>query len=391
MNEKELRAFLEKQDQELKALVTKGEEEIKLLGKVQQETKESIDKLAKAALETSARLLVLEQHVTAGGGAGGQNTVKTYGELVTESEGFKAVQHGAKETGKIPVGSFHKTAIINATGQNQPLVPDYRVPGILMPGLRRLTIRDLLPSNRTTSNLIQYTQEDTFTNTAAPQAGENVAKAESALVFSLHNAPVQTLAHWIPASRQVLDDSVSLADYINSRLMFGLKLVEEDQLLNGNGTGQNLRGLVPSAVAFNRVRAGDTDVDAIRRAKTQVADSFFDADSVILNPHDWEVIELVKESTGGYILSAPQTGAPPRLWGMDVVPTPAMPVGQFLCGAFRMAASIWDRWDATIEVSREHQDFFIKNMVAILCEERLALTVFRPSALVYGALPTQSS
>ena len=101
-----------------------------------------------------------------------------------ESEGFKALQKGAKESGKLNIGSAWKTNIINATGQNQPLVPDMRVPGIITPGLRRLTIRDILPQYRTSSNLVQFTKEASFTNAAASQtAPEGTAKAESAMTF----------------------------------------------------------------------------------------------------------------------------------------------------------------------------------------------------------------
>jgi HK97 family phage major capsid protein len=61
--------------------------------------------------------------------------------------------------------------------------------------------------------------------------------------------------------------------------------------------------------------------------------------------------------------------------------------GQFLAGAFKLGAAIWDRDSATVEISREHDDFFTKNLVAILVEERIGLTVFRSDAFVYGGLP----
>jgi len=393
MELKDIESKLASIEAEIRKFLEKRAEELLLMGKASEETKTTLDKLGTQWKEISARLLTVEQSIVSRMGGGVPDQPKSLGEIFVGSDGYKAMQNGAKESGKIKIGSFHTKTITNATGQNQPLVPDFRMPGIIGPGLRRLTVRDLLPNNRTTSNLIQYTKENVFTNSAAMQAGENVAKAESNITFTLANAPVQTLAHWLGASRQVLDDSPALEDYINSRLMFGLKQVEEDQLLTGDGTGQNLSGLITNATAYNRGTAGgDVDVDIIRKGKTQVQDSFFEPDAVIIHPHDWERIELTKATgTGNYLVSVPQVGAVPRLWGLDVVPTPAIPVGKFLVGAFRMAAAIWDRWDATIELSREHQDFFIKNMVAILCEERLALTVFRPLALVYGTLPQPGS
>jgi HK97 family phage major capsid protein len=129
----------------------------------------------------------------------------------------------------------------------------------------------------------------------------------------------------------------------------------------------------------------------LRHAITQCEASFFEADGIVLNPQDWEAIELTKTtgsaSSGQYIFANPQGIAIPRLWSKPVVATYAMPKSQFLVGSFGMAAAIWDRQDATVEVSREHSDFFIKNMVAILAEERLGLTVYRATALIYGGFP----
>ena len=360
------------------------------LSEIEAQLKGFLERHDKSGKELAARMLQLEQFTASRGGPAAPMD-KSIGQMVVEDPGFQALQRGAKESGRIMVGSLHGKAITGTAGG--PLTPPQWYPQIVTPtGQRQLFVRDLLSQLRTTSNLVQFSRELVFTNSAAPQAGENTAKAESNITFELANAPVQTLAHWIAASRQVLDDAPSLSDYINSRMLYGLKLAEEQQLLTGDGTGQNLSGLITNATPYNRGTAsGDTDMDVIRKAKTQVRDSYFEADAVVVHPHDWERIELTKTTYGEYIASTPRDGAPARLWNMTVVPTPAIAVGKFLCGAFRMAAAIWDRWDASIQVSFENQDNFIKNMVTILSEERCALTVFRPLALVYGTLPQTGS
>jgi len=369
MTEQELRQFLETQDAELKALASRPD------------------------AETAARLLAIEQRIVQrgpGGGIPNFGLEKSFGDLVVESEGFAQFKKGGNRSGQIAIGSFHKTAIINASGQNQPLVPDYRMPGIVAPGMFPLTVRDALAQFRTTSNLVQYTRELSFTNAAAPQAGENVAKAESAMTFELLNAAVQTLAHWIPVSRQVLDDAVALADYLNMRLLYGLKNVEEQQLLNGNGTGQQLSGLIANATPYAGP-AGSTLLDTLGIAISQVEARGFKPDRILLHPQDFWQMSLIRTTTGEYVYSNPLVTTPAQLWSVPVITTVNLTRGNFLVGAFKQAAAIWDRWDATIEVSREHQDFFIKNMVAILCEERLALTVFQPSAIVVGTFTVVGS
>jgi len=347
--------------------------------------------------EQNARLLAIEQKLTAPrGGGSDSDDPNDIGRTVANSAQFKSFKEGNQgRTGRITVGNFHKTTIVNATGLNQPLVPPYYRPGILMPGLQRLTIRDVLPSFPVNSNMVEYCRESSHTSNAGIQTNEGDTKGESALGFELKFAPVQTLAHWIPASRQVLDDAQALAAYINARLTYLLKLKEEDELLNGTGTGVELSGLVTNATAFDTsytTVATDTFIDVIGHALEQVTEnSNFEPDGIVMNRLDWHTVTLIKTqgtaSSGQYIYSDPHNAQTPQLWGVPVIPTKSMPRGQFLVGAFKMAAAIWDRNGATIDISREHADFFTRNLVAILCEERLALTVFRPDALVYGGFP----
>ena len=363
--------------------------------------------------KNQARLLELEQNGAAALPAASTPRVNTFGQMVLESDGFKeAEKHGFPHdsVGKVEVGSLigyegisdpfraQAAAIVNATGLNQPLVEEDRVAGIFIdPAERIMTIRNLIPVQRTTSNLITFVVENVFTNAAAvqgagssPQVFENVAKAESGITFTLSNEPVHTLAHWIPASRQVLEDSSMLRGHIDQRLMFGLKQVEETQLLTGSGVGANLNGLQTQATAYDVGLdvANDTDIDKLRHAIFQVVrDGEYIASGMVLNHLDWHTIELIKVNAGTddrYVWSNPAQKNAQRMWGIDVVTTNTQTAGTFLVGAFTLAATIWDRGNATIEVARQHASFFIENMVAILVEERLALTVYRPLALVTG-------
>jgi HK97 family phage major capsid protein len=342
--------------------------------------------------EQSARLLAIEQKMTAPhGGPGGDGSNLSIGQQVAESPQFKAMlQNNSPRSGVIPITGL-KATIVNATGLNQPLVPGQRVFGIIPPGQRRLTVRDLLPQLPTSSNMIEFTKETSSTNNAGIQATEGDVKGESALGFTLSYQPVRTLAHWIPASKQVMEDSASLAAYINSRLLYMLKLKEEDELLNGSGVGSELSGLIANSTAFDTSYTNpttDTFLDVLEHGITQVQqNSDFEADGIVLNNLDWAAIQLIKNTQGNYIYGNPNTASVPQLWGLPVVPTKSMARNQFLVGAFQMAATIWDRSDATIELSREHADFWVRNLLAILVEERLTLVVYRSDALLYGGLP----
>ena len=347
-------------------------------------------KLAADFAEIRTRVMEAEQKMSKSSGSNlsGDEQKSVY-ELIVASDEYKAAPKNGKMN-DVNIGSFHKTQIINATGQNQPLVPSQRQPGLIVPAEQRLYIRDLLPQATTASNLIEFASEATFTNNARAQGDaspggiEGEAFAESAMTFTLANAAVVTLGHWIPASRQVLSDAAMLQGHIQSRLTYGLKLVEEQQLLRGDGTAGTLSGLNNQAAAYNRGVTNDTMLDTLLKALLQVSLSNYEASGYVLNPIDWYTAMLLKDTTNRYLFSNPQDMVQPRIWAKPVVASQTQTAGKFLCGAFNLGAQIWDREDATVRISENVNDHFIKNMVAILAEERLALTVYRSTAFVYG-------
>lgn len=289
---------------------------------------------------------------------------------------------------KTDTSQFEFKAITSAGASAGALLQNERRAGIIEVPLRPLSIRDILPSRSTTAAAIEYVKEKQFTNSAATVA-EGAAKPYSDLTFELLSVPVRTLAHLLKGSVQILDDAAGLASFAIRRGQGGLRIVEENQLLTGNGTGTNLAGLIPAASTFvhTGIPGGNasTQVDRIRWAALQVRKSFYAADTVVLNPHDWALIELLKDTQGSYLFSAFTQGAPRRLWGLTVVESDAIAQGTFMVGNFSLAAEIADRQGITVDISTENVDDFEKNMVSIRVESRLALQIFRPTAFVYGA------
>lgn len=370
---------------DLKSFIDKANAEIKETGKTSTETKSALEALTTQINTIGTRIDKVEAKGNREDAAGQER--KSLGTQFIEMEDYKTF--GASRGTKL---RFNTKAILNATGQNQPLVPQQQLAGIQQQPNRRLRVRNLLQTGRTTSNLIQYAKENVFTNNAGPQAdgsptvaAEGALKNQSDITFVLANAPVVTLAHFILASRQVLDDAPMLQSYIDGRLLYGLALEEEDEILNGDGSVGTLDGLMHQATFFNRATAGDTRIDTLRRSVTQLQVSEYDPEFIVLNPEDWEVIELTKDTQGRYIIANPQSLLGPTLWGLPVVPTNSMTKGQFLTANGTQAAQLWDREDASVELSREDSDNFRRNMVTLLAEERLALTVYRPQALIKGA------
>jgi HK97 family phage major capsid protein len=311
---------------------------------------------------------------------------------IVKSDNFKAMMAGNGKSCRIdlPGGMLtaQKAAIVS---QGQDLSPAMRVPGIVANPLRVKRVRDLLPIGTTAHNLVEFTRENVFTNNAGPQYSspntENVTKPESGLTFELKEAPVRTLAHWIPVSKQVLADSQQMQSYINARLMQGLKVKEDLQILAGDGAGANLAGILKAGnyTAAPSAVTGDNRMDRILRAMAAIAVDEMAPDGILLHPNDWADMQTLKASTSGeYLLASPGNATEPNLWGVPVVVSTAITEGSFLVGAWGMGAQLWDREQANVQISFEDGNNFVKNMATILCEERLALTIYRPKAFRYG-------
>jgi len=143
---------------------------------------------------------------------------------------------------------------------------------------------------------------------------------------------------------------------------------------------------VNQATAFSYGVTNQTAIDTLLKSMLQVSLSNYETSGFVLHPTDWINIILLKDTTNRYLFADPQNMTDNRIWGKPVVSTASMTLGSFLTGAFSLCAQIWDREDATVRVSENVNDHFVRNLVAILAEERLALTVYRASALVTGTL-----
>lgn len=349
-------------------------------------------------------------------------------QMFLESREYKAALENPRSTsGKVEIGSFHtrqrgggalvefaddkplsasdmRALITSGTASASFLQPDV-YPTIYRENEAALTMRDVLANGRTNSDSIVILQESGFTNNAAEVAEATAVngvgltggvKPESALTFTEAAFPVRWIAHWVPITRQMLEDLPFMESYVEERLRTGIKRRENAQILNGNGVAPNLTGILntsgiqdaDTAVYFaaNPVKNAGTDTEnfeRILRAKSLVrlvgrAQATF----VVMNPADYEVMQTTADLNGHYYAGGPfAAGGVPTLWGLPVVEEEEMAAGTALVGDGLMA-SVVDRHDARIYTTDSHSDFFIRNILVTLAEERLALPVFRPAAFV---------
>lgn len=378
------KAFEAKHD-EVKAIAEKALAEAAEGKSLTATAKELADQALTALTEAKTRLDDVEQKLARHGHR--DEAEMTAGERFLADDRLKAFAAETRPRGRVLVDVKDISSLTtDAAGSVGTLIQPQRAAPV-MQAQRRMTIRSLLMPGEISSNSLEYDKEKGFTNNAAPVA-EGATKPQSEIQFEEATATVRTIAHWMRASVQVLADAPALRSIIDQRLRYGLAYKEEVQLLTGDGTGQNLSGLITEATAYAAPGSlvSESLIDDMRFGILQVALAEYPANGIVINPIDWAFIETMKDGQNRYLIGNPQGTISPSLWGLPVVATQAMTVDKFLVGAFDMAAQIFDRQDATVEVSTEDGDNFTKNKVTIRAEERLALAIYRPEALVYGDL-----
>jgi len=347
-------------------------------------------------------------HEQGEGEGGDRRRAKNLGLQIVESAAFKAAM-APYAGGRVPEKARFQTDPINVkaliTGASDTsggalVVPEQT--GIFeMLGRRPLTIRNVISVRRTGSDAVEFVRQISHTNNAAPvpeaisadAIGDGTGgtatvitggvKPQGSWAFERATATVKTIAEWVPATKRALADVAALEGLINDELRADLAEAEEDQLLTGDGTGENLEGILE--VSGTQGQSFDTDIfRTVRRALTKVRTvGRAVPNGVGLNPADVETVDLARENgtTGAFIGGGPFTLGPRTLWGVPIVESEAIPAGTAIVADWRKAV-LWDREQATVTMTDSHADFFIRNLVAILGEERVAFAVTRPSAFV---------
>jgi HK97 family phage major capsid protein len=384
----------------LKEAVGKYEGQVAETGKAASAVRADVKALAeefKQALESSVemqdRLKELEQK-TADGFRGTDATQnKSWGQSFVESDALNSFRSGEGMKARIEV----KNTIIGEGGSPanpiDTLVQADRLPGIVPGAFRSLNVLDFVPMGVTGSNQIEYTRELSFTNDAA-ETREGVAKPESDLTFELVNDPVRTIAHFIRASKQVLDDAPMLQSYIDRRMRHGLQARLQSQILKGNGTSPNIAGLSASGrhTAFVP-ETGEIALDSLNRAKYAIIGADYEPNVIIMNPADFGAIERVKSTSSsndyaagsGAALAYINGGMTPLLWGLPVVTSNDVASGKFYMMDSN-AIQLFMRQGIVVEMFEQDSDNVTKNLLTIRAEMRGALAVYTPLAVRYGDL-----
>src|SRR5690554_344 len=406
MELKDLMDQLNAASTEVKNLKDKHAAEVKELGEAQAETKAALEQLTadheeKMNQVTEAlKKVQVKGHEYPGHAAEaktiGQSFVESFGEDFSE----KSVFRNRVEIKDISGGAASGGALVRP--DRDPTV--YRTIG----GMRQLRIADLLPSIPTASNAVEIMRLADAGGPAGPQqaasdpssatgGGELQTKLSTTLTWELVTVSIPTIAVHTKASRQILSDAPMLQSTIDGELTYKLQLESDDQLLNGDGTGQNLTGILQDASIndvgelANGTAPADVPaamIDHIRAAITECQKSeYYNINGLVMNPVDWQTLETAKATDGHYLLVAfaATSGETPTVWRVPVIVTNAIAENTFLLGDWTLGAQLYVREGISIRTSEHHDVNFTQNAITILAEQRYGLGISRPKAFCKGA------
>lgn len=382
MLENGLKTLSEKQagvEKTLEKAMEKYDGQLAEKSKVDGETRAEVKALADDFAKVNAEITALGQKMAEGFKGTEESRIVTAGDEFVKSEQFKQLLGGQSQRVRLEVK--------NTVTSGDTTVFPMQKPGVIAGNFAPLTIRQVLPSIGVSTNMVNALREASWTNDAAG-VNQGSAKPESDVTFEQYNVAVETVAHWIKVSNQLLADAPAIAAYINTRLRDGLAQKIDSQLLLGNGTAPQLSGLTDTGnfTAYTAT-AGDLLVDAINRAKYALWAVGKTPDTVIVNPADWGTMERTRETyasgLGEYLYGMPGVAAGMNPFGVRVVLSNNMPAGKFLIGALNTSTVVYNRQGSTVEMGYINDDF-TKNLVTIRAEERLGLGVETPSGILYG-------
>lgn len=388
----QVEAGLEKISEQIAQVEAKQAEEIRNVGTAHEETVSQMKSLVERADALKERMDSLEK-------AGNRKESGSFkNELSAELESHTAQLQELKNNGRgfrmdLKTANDPMTTGNTYTGE---VIESDRLPGVYFDPDRATHVRQFLTQTSTNSDNVRYVQETGYTDGTAPQT-EGSDKGVSDFSLEAKDAPVRTLASYIRVSRQMLDDTAFLTSYINQRLPKKLFLEEDDQILYGNGSGDNLEGITEVAQSFSAITGlslvsrFDALVNSISQVRTDNGE--YQASAIMLNPEDFYIMLVEKDNENRYYFpdAVRFGGQPPRVAGVPVITNTAVTADDFIVGDFNLGATMALREGVSLQFFEQDQDNVIKNLVTVRVEERLALPIHNPNAFVYGDFTTALS
>ena len=332
---------------------------------------EGLVAIHKAAEASMGREAGTEKGSAPGAPGLGGGALKSIGELFAESDARK--MKGREADLDVDL----KTLMTTDAGWDPEVL---RTGRIVEKATRPIQVLDLIPTTPTSQAAVKYMEETTFTNNAAERA-EGGAYGEAAFALTERTAVVESIGVWLPITDEQLEDEPRVQAYVNNRLPFMVRQRLDGQVLVGDGSTPNLRGVLNATGLQTQAKGADPTPDAVYKAMTKVrVTGRAMPNAFIAHPNDWQDVRLLRTADGIYIWGSPSEAGPERIWGLQVVQADALTENTGVVGDFANFSELAIRRGVEVKVTDAHSDFFINGKQAIRANIRAAMVWYRGAA-----------
>jgi HK97 family phage major capsid protein len=265
-------------------------------------------------------------------------------------------------------------------------------------GYRTEFVRSLIPAEDAPNGQFAYMQQTVRTNNAAVTAPGALkpTSVHSLVRINDHTRMVATLSE--PVNRVDISDAPLLTSFLDAELNLDLDLATDDGIINGLGTGDLMTGVLVQSGVQTQAFATDK-ITSIRKGLTKLRVSELVPDGIVLNPADWEAIELaaMAQFAAKDAIGSPIDALTQRLFGIPVVQCNAVPATKAIVGAWGSSSVLHTTGDVAIDWSQETYDpnalgagvgasDFQRNMLRFRAEQRVQVSWTRPAGFVVVTL-----
>lgn len=239
---------------------------------------------------------------------------------------------------------------------------------------RRPFLRQLINVAGTISKYITYIEQKNPDPNEAGMTAEGALKTQQDFDLVETSKAVKKVTAFIKVSKEMIADIPFMRNEIDTELMELVELKLDSQILSGNGTGDNLEGLLQNATTwaaggFALSIPTPNEFDVLRVAIAQIQGLEFNANYIVLHPEDCAKMELTKTSQGEYTYAMSYiVDGIVRVKSVPVIENTGITAGTFLVGDFSKS-NLRIREDLNVQVGYVNDDF-TKNLMTILCEAR---------------------
>lgn len=228
-------------------------------------------------------------------------------------------------------------------------------------------------------------------NPAPTAEGDTKPQFDFDLVESSVN--IETIAGWLRVTRKAMMNIPGFVSFLQRRIPERFRKVLDSQVLYGNGTTPNIKGILTSGNFIDQTTAANKPISEKLIDYVSLLEDTYerDANGILLRPADfYSMFKQTASGSGEYDLPFGVTieGGQARVLGVPIFTTTALTAGDIVVGDFANGAQLLTQEAMRIEFFEQDGTNVRENKVTVRVEGNYALPVYGSDYFIKGTTAT---